>query len=196
MPKGRPRIPKDTTETLKCCPRGAHSWKRNNKQWPFKKFHYTGVDPKQLIGIRCWYRPGHLSWVTCPGSPVLDSLVLGVLVVLGGNKYFTLLCFALLYFTPLWFALLYFTLLYFTLPYCTLLSFVLLYFTLRYFTLLYLTFLYLTVLCFASLSFKAIGFSHKIFLFATANFIVNSAWVLFNVAIYTASTSLLLIRSS
>ena len=31
---------------------------------------------------------GHLSWVTCPGSLVIDSLVLGVLVVLGGNKYF------------------------------------------------------------------------------------------------------------
>ena len=61
--------------------------------------YYTGVDPKQLIGIHCWYRLGHLSWVTCPGSLVIDSLVLGVLVVLGGNKYFTSLYITLLCFT-------------------------------------------------------------------------------------------------
>ena len=38
---------------------------------------------------------GHLSWVTCPGSFVIASLVLGVLVDLGGKKYFNSLYFTL-----------------------------------------------------------------------------------------------------
>ena len=41
------------------------------------KYNYTSVDPKQLIGIHCWYWLGHLSWVTCPGSPVLGHLSWG-----------------------------------------------------------------------------------------------------------------------